>query len=46
MRSSLLHFIPRGPTLLALGVLLGLVCPALSDLVRPLMPTTIFMLSA
>jgi BASS family bile acid:Na+ symporter len=44
MRSSLLHFIPRGPTLLALGVLLGLVFPALADLARPLMPTTIFLI--
>ncbi|MDI4236703.1 hypothetical protein OZ411_28225 [Bradyrhizobium sp. Arg237L] len=44
MRSSLLRLIPRGPTLLALGVLLGLVCPALADLVRPLMPITIFVI--
>ena len=44
MRSSLLRLIPRGPTLLALGVLLGLVCPALADLARPLMPATIFLI--
>lgn len=44
MRSSLLRLIPRGPTLLALGVLLGLACPALADLVRPLMPATIFVI--
>jgi BASS family bile acid:Na+ symporter len=44
MRSSLLRLIPRGPTLLALGVLLGLACPALADLVRPLMPVTIFVI--
>jgi BASS family bile acid:Na+ symporter len=44
MRSSLLRLIPRGPTLLAFGVLLGLVCPALADLARPLMPTTIFLI--
>lgn len=44
MRSSLLRLIPRGPTLLAFGVLLGLTCPALADLARPLMPTTIFLI--
>ncbi|MCK1351310.1 hypothetical protein IVB56_09335 [Bradyrhizobium sp. CW7] len=44
MRPSLLRLIPRGPTLLALGVLLGLACPALADLVRPLMPATIFVI--
>lgn len=44
MRSSLLRLVPRGPTLLAFGVLLGLVCPALADLVRPLMPATIFLI--
>ncbi|OKO69221.1 membrane protein [Bradyrhizobium sp. NAS80.1] len=44
MRSSLLRLIPRGPTLLALGVLLGLACPALADLARPLMPVTIFVI--
>jgi BASS family bile acid:Na+ symporter len=31
--------------LLALGVLLGLVFPALADLARPLMPTTIFLIA-
>ncbi|MCP3398912.1 MULTISPECIES: hypothetical protein [unclassified Bradyrhizobium] len=44
MRPSLLRLIPRGPTLLALGVLLGLACPALADLIRPLMPATIFVI--
>lgn len=44
MRRSLLRLIPRGPTLLALGVLLGLAFPALADLARPLMPTTIFLI--
>src|SRR6266702_8922160 len=44
MRPSLLRLIPRGPTLLALGVLLGLAVPGLADLVRPLMPTTIFLI--
>lgn len=44
MRPSLLRLIPRGPTLLALGVLVGLACPALADLVRPLMPATIFVI--
>ncbi|MBC9876599.1 hypothetical protein G8O24_04445 [Bradyrhizobium sp. INPA01-394B] len=44
MRPSLLRVIPRGPTLLALGVLLGLAFPALADLARPLMPMTIFLI--
>ena len=44
MRPSLLRFIPRGPTLLALGVLLGLGFPVLADLARPLMPATIFLI--
>ncbi|MBB4370347.1 BASS family bile acid:Na+ symporter [Bradyrhizobium sp. cir1] len=44
MRPLPLRLIPRGPTLLALGVLLGLACPALADLARPLMPTTIFLI--
>ncbi len=44
MRSSLLRLIPHGPTLLALGVLLGLACPVLADLARPLMPATIFLI--
>jgi BASS family bile acid:Na+ symporter len=44
MRSSLLRLIPRGPTLLAFGVLLGLAWPALADLARPLMPATIFLI--
>lgn len=44
MRPSLLRLIPRGPTLLALGVLLGLAFPGLADLARPLMPATIFLI--
>lgn len=44
MRPSILRLIPRGPTLLAFGVLLGIICPALADLARPLMPTTIFLI--
>lgn len=44
MRPSLSRLIPRGPTLLALGVLLGLAFPALADLARPLMPATIFLI--
>ncbi|MFK3781329.1 hypothetical protein [Agrobacterium sp. NPDC089420] len=36
--------IPRGPTLLALGVFLGLIFPALADLAHPLMPATIFLI--
>ncbi|PPQ16046.1 hypothetical protein CV770_28345 [Bradyrhizobium sp. AC87j1] len=44
MRTSFLRLIPRGPTLLALGVLLGLVFPVLADIARPLMPTTIFVI--
>ena len=44
MPPSLLRLIPRGPTLLALGVLLGLAFPALADLARPLMPATIFLI--
>lgn len=44
MRPSLLRLIPRGPTLLVLGVLLGLACPVLADLAQPLMPATIFLI--
>lgn len=44
MQSSLLRLIPRGSTLLAFGVLLGLICPALADLAHPMMPTTIFLI--
>ncbi|KWV57513.1 hypothetical protein AS156_37940 [Bradyrhizobium macuxiense] len=35
---------PRGPTLLAIGVLAGLAFPALADAVRPLMAAAIFVL--
>lgn len=44
MQSSLLRLIPRGSTLLAFGVLLGLICPALADLAHPMMPTAIFLI--
>lgn len=44
MRSLRLPLIPRGPTLLALGALLGLVWPDLADLAQPLMPFTIFLI--
>lgn len=35
---------PRGPTLLIIGVLAGLAFPALADVIRPLMAATIFVL--
>src|SRR6478609_9729696 len=44
MRSTLPRLIPRGPTLLALGVMLGLICPTLAELARPLMPGAIFLI--
>ena len=44
MRSILTRLAPRGPTLLALGVLLGLAFPALAERARPLMPFTIFLI--
>ena len=44
MRSALTRLAPRGPTLLALGILLGLAFPALADWARPLMPATIFLI--
>jgi BASS family bile acid:Na+ symporter len=44
MRSFLTRLAPRGPTLLALGVLLGLAFPALAECARPLMPVTIFLI--
>ncbi|GAU84599.1 hypothetical protein [Bosea sp. BIWAKO-01] len=44
MRSNLPRLIPRGPTLLALGVMLGLLFPALAELARPLMPAAIFLI--
>lgn len=44
MRPSLSRLIPRGPTLLALGVLLGLGFPWLADQARPLMPAMIFLI--
>jgi BASS family bile acid:Na+ symporter len=45
MRSFLTRLAPRGPTLLALGVLLGLAFPALAEWARPLMPVTIFLIA-
>ncbi|CAN7283287.1 hypothetical protein [Bosea sp. LjRoot237] len=42
MRASLSRLIPRGPTILALGVLVGLAFPALAELARPSMPVMIF----
>lgn len=44
MRASLSRLVPRGPTILALGVLVGLAFPALAELVRPSMPVMIFVI--
>lgn len=44
MRPSLSRLMPRGPTLLALGVLLGLGFPWLADRAHPLMPAMIFLI--
>lgn len=44
MRSSFSLPLPRGPTLLAAGVLLGLVFPALAEFARPSMPIMIFLI--
>lgn len=44
MRASLSRLVPRGPTILALGVLVGLAFPALAELVRPSMPVMIFLI--
>ncbi|CAN7402015.1 hypothetical protein LJR090_003166 [Bosea sp. LjRoot90] len=44
MRASLSRLIPRGPTILALGVLVGLAFPVLAELARPLMPVMIFVI--
>lgn len=44
MRASLSRLVPRGPTVLALGVLVGLAFPALAELVRPSMPVMIFLI--
>jgi BASS family bile acid:Na+ symporter len=44
MRASLSRLVPRGPTILALGVLVGLVFPRLAELVRPSMPVMIFII--
>lgn len=38
------RLVPRGPTLLIIGVLAGLAFPALADCVRPLMAAAIFVL--
>lgn len=42
MTRFLMGLMPRGPTLLIVGVLAGLALPALADAVRPLMAATIF----
>jgi BASS family bile acid:Na+ symporter len=44
MRASLSRLIPRGPTILALGVVVGLAFPVLAELVRPSMPVMIFLI--
>ena len=44
MRASLSRLVPRGPTILALGVLVGLAFPALAELARPSMPAMIFLI--
>jgi BASS family bile acid:Na+ symporter len=44
MRSLLARAVPRGPTLLAIGVLLGLAFPALAEFARPWMPAMIFLI--
>lgn len=44
MRASLSRLVPRGPTILALGVLVGLAFPALAELARPSMPVMIFII--
>ncbi|HEV7323879.1 MAG TPA: hypothetical protein VGN91_02310 [Bosea sp. (in: a-proteobacteria)] len=44
MRASLSRLVPRGPTILALGVLVGLVFPVLAELARPSMPAMIFII--
>lgn len=44
MRSLLARAMPRGPTLLAVGVLLGLAFPLLAAAAHPIMPATIFVI--
>ena len=44
MTNSLLRFVPRGPTLLIVGVLAGLAFPALAEAVRPAMAASIFVI--
>ncbi|WP_244522177.1 hypothetical protein [Bradyrhizobium embrapense] len=44
MGRSFARLMPRGPTLLVIGVLAGLAFPALADSVRPLMAAAIFVL--
>ena len=43
MRALIAALVRRGPTVLACGVGLGLLVPALADLARPLMPVTVFL---
>ncbi len=44
MRITLSRLVPRGPTILVLGVLFGLAFPALAELARPSMPVMIFII--
>ncbi len=44
MRITLSRLVPRGPTTLVLGVLVGLASPALAELARPSMPVMIFII--
>lgn len=44
MTSTLLRLMPRGPTLLIVGVLAGLAFPALAEAVRPAMAVSIFVI--
>ena len=44
MTNTLLRFIPRGPTLLIVGVLAGLAFPALAEAARPAMAASIFVI--
>lgn len=44
MRITLSRLVPRGPTILVLGVLVALAFPALAELARPSMPAMIFII--
>ena len=43
MRALIAALVRRGPTVLAFGVVIGLLVPPLADLARPLMPVTVFL---